>query len=931
MSNKNQELDILCFSETFVKQGAENNIKLNNYKLAASFCRETSRGGTCILVQKLLEANAVSIPTGIAIKFFFECCGIEIIGLNTLVFCIYRIPHKGKSQIDLFMHHFEKLLHFVSEKYKRKKIIICGDWNVDTMKDSLATKDLLFTLRNFGFNIHIKTPTRQNSCIDQIASNIKEVKSSLVYLELSDHESAQIIEIKANKQRAITTWFEYKRDFSKENLDKFNKYMASLSFNDVLTSNTVSEAFRNFYDIFCLLYKLCFPLIKVKKNNRPNKIKWLTSGLKKSCKNKRNLYFKYRLAGTNNITNKHRFQQYNRVFKSCLHKAQRIYNNRYIKYNKNKCRATWKTISTTVSNDFNKHEIDALTFENKPYVDPTDICNVLNGYFININGNNTSKKPSVKLSGSLHNTYSIFLKPTNEHEINKILMTLNNTKTAGYDEITTLVLKSCAHIICRPISHVINLSFMEGIFPSELKLSIVKPLFKNGDKTNPDNYRPISIIPILSKVFEKCMMSRMNDFLNKHDILTPKQFGFRKGKSTTLAAFNLVKTVTQALNGKTPITALFLDLSKAFDCVHHSILLKKLETYGIRGKAYDWMESYLTERMQFTEIEKIVWKDNILNKVKYRSNIIVNESGVPQGSILGPLLFLLAINDFPRSVTENCIIFADDTTILITGDGNNLPALASQVNSVLADAINWFDRNNLKINITKTKAIRFCSYNANPLPFQIHYDNLNIDIVDTVTFLGFNIDKNLNWKLHVDKICKKLDRFVYALKRLRQTVSVEAALMAYHGYVSSVLNYGLLLWGNSVDAVRAFKLQKRCLRSLDNAWFLQSCKPLFKKFNILPLPCLYIREACQLVKDNPNHFFTRDEISARHTRDQYQNLLYQPPCRTAVYKKNCYNMCILLYNKLPNDFKIENKTLFKRKLTNWLHEKCFYSIKEFLT
>jgi hypothetical protein len=513
-------------------------------------------------------------------------------------------------------------------------------------------------------------------------------------------------------------------------------------------------------------------------------------------------------------------------------------------------------------------------------------------------------------------------------------MSLKNTRASGFDEITTKTLKLCAKSICGPLSHIINLSFTGGIFPEELKISIVKPLFKKGDKSDPNNYRPITIVPILSKIFEKAISHRFNEFFTKYDILTPKQFGFRKGKSTTLACFNLIKSISESINQKTPIMALFLDLSKAFDFVDHEIVLNKLYSYGIRGIANDWIESYLGKRTQCTEIEKLIqinYKNKSMVKEKFRSSYLVNGTGVPQGSILGPLLFLIAINDLPASIDQDCIIFADDTTLIIKSDIKDISVFERTINKTLSDTVSWLKRNNLQINIAKTKAMQFHNYKVNPVPLQIKYDNSPVETVDIVIFLGFNIDKNLNWKSHVDHVCKKLDRFVFALKRLRQTISVEAALTAYHGHVSSILGYGLLLWGNSVDIERAFKLQKKCVRALDKAWVLDSCKPLFNKFKILPLPCQYIRDACCMAKENQQYFTQRSETSNRHVRAQYMNLLDQPPCRSAIYKNNCYNMCILLYNKLPDIIKLENMTTFKTKLTKWLHEQCFYSIKEYLT
>lgn len=362
--------------------------------------------------------------------------------------------------------------------------------------------------------------------------------------------------------------------------------------------------------------------------------------------------------------------------------------------------------------------------------------------------------------------------------------------------------------------------------------------------------------------------------------------------------------------------------------MNHSVLLRKLESHGIRGKARDWLETFLIKRLQCTEISKIVKVGNTLVKKKFRSPFKPNYTGVPQGSILGPLLFLLYINDLPQTTPHKCVLYADDTTLLINCDDKT--AWESTINTALADVVNWMSGCNLQVNIEKTKIMQFHSYNTKTLPIHIMHGNKQVEEVSHFKFLGITIDEHLNWKQHIHDVCGKLNRFVFALKRLRQTVSKDAALTAYHGYVASVLNYGLMIWGNSVDFEKAFKLQKKCVRSVANAWFLDSCKPLFKQLKILPLPCMYIRDLCLFVKQHPELFNNYSDIFPRQKRTKYLSLLYQPPCHTSIYKNNVFNMCILVYNKLPDSIKKLNINMFKPKLRDWLSENCFYSVKEYL-
>lgn len=331
----------------------------------------------------------------------------------------------------------------------------------------------------------------------------------------------------------------------------------------------------------------------------------------------------------------------------------------------------------------------------------------------------------------------------------------------------------------------------------------------------------------------------------------------------------------------------------------------------------------MQNRQQCTEISKKVNGE----KITVRSNFKTVGSGVPQGSILGPLLFLLYINDLPDVTTHKCILFADDTTILFKC--NDRENFEKDINSTLKDIVKWMDINNLKLNISKTKAIQFKTYKGKQLELDINYEGNKIELIDSTDFLGITLDQNLNWKQHIDTLCKKINKFVYALYKLRRTVSLETALKAYHGYVSSVLRYGIVIWGNSVSLDRAFKAQKKCIRALCNIKYRDSCRPMFQKLNILPLPCLYVAEICLFVNKYPNFFRTvaQGNPNARSTR---LNKLHITKSKLAYYRNNAMGMAIKLYNKIPIHIINLPKKKFPNALLKWLGENNFYSVQEFL-
>lgn len=928
LSQSNKDVDVLCLSETFIQKGCEANLKLQGYDLASSFCRpKQRRGGVCILSKVGFECKNINSIDQLACPYHFECCGIEIAQHNLVIVCIYRTP---KSNVEIFFNKLNELLHNLSNHKFCKKLIICGDWNIDILKQNKNTFELLEILENHNIFVHIKKPTRNKSCIDQVASNLQGIHAEVINLALSDHETGQIITFPVCRKPTPIHWFETRRDYSSENIDKFCECLSHLSFSEVYEKASVDEAYDSLHSLIYMFHGLCFPLIKFKRNNIIKNDRWKTKGIKKSSTTKRKLYLTYKYTKINKVINKKKYDSYSHLLKKCIYKSQQSSNLKYILNSDNTCKATWNTVNSNLNKTKQIKNIDAIKFQNETITNPDIISELFNNFFIDLNDidcpNQVITNPDHTNNISI-NPSTIYLQPTDPAEILKIIKQLKNTNSVGYDELSSKILKSCARYICKPLSFIINLSFVEGRFPNSLKVAIVKPIYKKGDEKELNNYRPITLTPVISKIFERAMYARLINFIEKFGILTENQFGFRKNRSTTLACFNLIKEVTESIDKKVPVSALMLDMTKAFDLIDHEILLGKIEKYGIRGAGYEWLKSYLQGRKQCTEIARLVGTqyDSVLTKEIHRSQFRFNKRGVPQGSILGPLIFLLYINDLPQIMHHKCILFADDTTFIFKCTSKDTYEV--EINKSIDTIVTWLNSNNLLLNLDKTKLIQFKNYKMTSHTMNIKYKDSKIECVESIMFLGFKIDQNLNWKLHIDHICTKLNRFVYALRRLRKTISQKAALAAYHGFVSSVLLYGLPLWGNSVDMLRAFKVQKKCVRAICGAWFLDSCKPLFQRINVLPLPCMYIREVCIFVKQHPNYFRTHAESLERHTR--HKNRLFHPQCKSSFYAKSFPLMAIKIYNRLPIDFKNMPLNIFRIRINKWLLDKCFYSINEY--
>ncbi|MCP4052884.1 MAG: reverse transcriptase family protein, partial [Mesoflavibacter sp.] len=550
------------------------------------------------------------------------------------------------------------------------------------------------------------------------------------------------------------------------------------------------------------------------------------------------------------------YTTYRDIYNKAIKDAKKIFYREQLDQNKDDLRKTWQTLRKVISKSNDKTScIDEIRVNDTSYTNNNDISNKFNDYFTSIASEIASEiNPSpLNPCDFIPEIDSIFrLREINTHVLVKLVKKMENKKSSDMFGLSNCLLKQIINSIAVPLVHIINQSIKTGQIPSQLKIAKVLPIFKYSnsskmDKCNPGNYRPISLLPIFSKLLEKIVSEQLTRYLEFNQIIYEHQYGFQAKKSTLHPMIHLLNYLGQAKNEKLITVGVFCDLAKCFDTISHSILLKKLEKIGIHGLELEWFKNYLNNRNQFvyTNGEK--------------SNLLGINKGVPQGSILGPILFLIYINDIKNCTSLMTLLFADDSNFLISG--KDLNEIVEILNIELKNICDWFRCNEMSLNPTKTKfmifnkredtinweeieiKLDFNNENENDINKirKLGYINQNSDI-PAVKFLGVYIDSQLNFKYHIEYLRKKISRSMYLINRVKHLLCKKSLETLFHSFINSHLMFCLPAWScgleSSINPLAV--LQKKAIRIINRSAYNDHTPPLFKEINVLPLKELAI-------------------------------------------------------------------------------------------
>ena len=716
-------------------------------------------------------------------------------------------------------------------------------------------------MSQFGFTPLISRPTRitdhSATLIDHIFTNSCHAVTKsgvLADSDLSDHLATFATLLTDRKKLNCKIGTEAARDsyirlINRSTKETFVKNINQVDWNFLLEIGNADNKFEAFNNKYLEIYNASFPMKKGKPGRRAESKPWLLEWLSCACARKNALYQKFvKEPSSENKT------KYTRMKKFCekhIRIAKRKFYNSYFERYSTDSKKQWQMIDQLLNrNKKAKTKIGKITYNGNTISGNSNIAEAFNDYFTNIAQKLKDKlgHPSTSHSpepSGYKFTPTMFPDKVTQEEIHKII---KNLKEKATSDTSIGPLKAVSYTLSPVLQHLIDASMEQGIFPTQLKVAKVIPLFKSGSRTQITNYRPISLLSSFSKIYEKVMHARLTAHLATKKIIFPSQYGFRSGHSCEHTLLEAQNSIINALERKKVAALLLLDFSKAFDMVEHDKLLSKLEGYGVRGPYLSWFKSYLTGRSQYVHVNN---QDSQLKPLNH---------GVPQGSILGPTLFLIYINNLPSCTPlAQFFIFADDSNLLITAD--SAEELKMRCNIALRAVNDWVSSNGLKLNADKTKLIVFTNKQKKEArSIRVTLNDYVINVTDKGKFLGVIMDQNLSWIPHIKALASKVSRNAGIMYKLRYTLPLKALKCLYSSFIQSHLLYCTSVWGTVKKARLSslFAAQKKGVRafgSRDTVYFYDKetgetpshTKPIFNKLNLLALPNLIAKSILGMV------------------------------------------------------------------------------------
>lgn len=827
---------------------------------------------------------------------------------NTITIAIYRPP--GYKNVNNFIQSLNELLQHYSSV---QNIIILGDINIDIASSSTDCNKApyLDMLAYNGCLPAYTTPTHGKTCLDHVLLRTRlSAKCLILPTSLTDHESIALYissPLKAKPPKFI----------DRLDLPAFDKAIKLVDFSPICDFDDVNLATNFFITTIRKIITANTKTIKITCRKRLLK-PWMTPGMLRCIRNRDNLYKKTKNDPNNEIL-RITYMRYRNYCTLILKKLKGNYEKIQIQNCKQNNKKLWKTIKSITNTTKVKDSPHELLSSGNDLQD----VNLINNYFGSI-----GRVLVEKIKAGSHRTslfkpktysHSFVLLPTDCFEIKTELNNLKSDSAVGLDMISANILKLYSDLFKLPITHICNLSFSTGIFPTSLKKSRIHPVYKgSGARDCVNNYRPISILPTLSKILERLLNKRLIKYLEEHNLLSNAQFGFRAEKSTADAVHELTNIIVRNLDKKEKTIAIFLDLAKAFDTVSVPLLLEKLERLGIRGLQLKLFRSYLSDRTQLVGIGNV------------QSDELPVTYGVPQGSILGPTLFLAYINELCQlHLPHNKIYtYADDTALVFWGD---TWAKAFSYAQKGFDIVNiWLQANGLTLNVDKTRYMTFSMRGpaVEESHFSIHSHTCpnnsvlvcscpSLQAADSVKYLGVIIDRNLSFKEHIEQLSKRVRKLIFVFKNLRHVADRKVIRTVYLSLCQSLITYCITSWGGVAKKYLLLieRSQRAILKISSFLPFFHPTTDVYLQSDVLTVRQLFVLHT--VIKQHSIIGFDPALTSQRRRKDRVCNI---GKSNTSFSQNYFYYLGASLYNKVNRVLSIYAHTTFtcQSVIIKWL-------------